>query len=89
MNTIISPNIKKESERIDPAGNIINPKTKQIIKALEPEFIPPIVQPSQEVITTPMENKVGSKIDEMINNLVEKKVAEIVTRKVEEALSKL
>lgn len=39
--TYISPNIKKESVRIDPSGNIINPQNKQILQKNEPEFIPP------------------------------------------------
>ena len=46
MTTIISQNLKKTSERIDPAGNIINPSTKQIIKAIEPEFVAPVTAPS-------------------------------------------
>ena len=86
MTTIISPNIKKISERIDPAGNIINARTKEIIKPVEPEYVPPGVSQG-----TPMANPYPPKlkIDNMINNLVEKKVAEIVTRKVEEALKNL
>ena len=82
---IISPNIKKTSDRIDPAGNVINARTKQIITPVELEYVPPVVEPKVEL---PTETKT-SKIDEMINNLVEKKVAEIVTRKVEEALKNL
>lgn len=41
----ISPNIVKQSDRIDTTGNIINPVTKQIIKKNEPEF----VVPTQEI----------------------------------------
>ena len=78
MNVVISPNIKKESVRIDPAGNIINARTKEIIKPIEPDFVLPT--PVQ-----PIENKVGSKIDEMIN----RKIEELVAKKIEEALSKL
>lgn len=39
-NVIISPNLHKKSEMIDPRGNIINPRTKQIIKAVEQEYQP-------------------------------------------------
>lgn len=40
MVTIISHNLKKTSERIDPQGNIINPKTKQVIAQNNQEYIP-------------------------------------------------
>ena len=43
MNVIVSPNIKRESVRIDPAGNLINPRTRQIEKPVEVEYIPPTV----------------------------------------------
>ena len=44
----ISPNIRKTSDRIDPAGNIINARTKQIIKPVESEYIAPLPQPAPE-----------------------------------------
>lgn len=35
---VVSPNIKKVSERVDSNGNIIDPRTKQVIKRVdEPE----------------------------------------------------
>ncbi len=40
MTTIISPNIKKVSERIDPQGNVIDPRTKQIIQKNEQDYVP-------------------------------------------------
>jgi len=40
MNTIISNNLKRTSERIDPAGNIIDARTKQIIQPVETPYIP-------------------------------------------------
>lgn len=85
---VISPNIKKESVRIDPTGNIINAKTKQIIKPIEPEYMPPVqvVQPVDPVpIDTPQATPPVSKIDEMIN----RKIEEIVAKKIEQALSNL
>lgn len=50
MNTIISPNIKKTSERIDPQGNIINPRTKEIIAPNTQEYIP---TPEEQAIVSP------------------------------------
>ena len=79
MPVVISPNIKKESVRIDPSGNIINPKTRQIIKPVEPEEVSPEVIPTS---VTPAKN---SKIDEMIS----RKIEEIINRKITEALEKL
>ena len=84
--TFISPNIRKVSERINPNGDVINARTKQIIKPVEQEFMPPSTVQMPEI---PIANKVGSKIDEMINNLVEKKVEEIVAKKVSEVLDKM
>ena len=86
MNTIISPNLKRTSERIDPAGNIINARTKEIIKPVEPVYVPPETPVEAPQAPTPIVNeKVGSKIDDMIN----RKIEELVAKKIEEALSKL
>ena len=82
-NVIISPNIRKTSERIDPSGNIINPRTKQVIQHAEPEYAPPVVE---TVIEEVKKETPKSKIDDIINNLVNKKVEELVAKKVEEAL---
>lgn len=38
----LSPNIKKTSQRIDTAGNIIDPKTKQILVPVEKDYVPPV-----------------------------------------------
>lgn len=84
-NVVISPNIKKESVRIDPAGNIINPRTKQIVEPVQQEYVAPVVPVTQPTESVQIENKVGSKIDDMIN----KKIEELVAKKIEEALSKL
>ncbi|MCK9370990.1 hypothetical protein M0R04_13855 [Candidatus Dojkabacteria bacterium] len=84
-NVVISPNIKKESVRIDPAGNVINPRTKQIIQPVAPEYVAPPTVPEP----TPLEKPKISKMDDMINKLVEKKVEAMVAKKIEEALSNL
>ncbi len=40
MAVVISPNIKKESVRINPDGNIIDPKSKKVIQKEEAPYIP-------------------------------------------------
>jgi len=45
MTTIISPNLKRESVRIDTQGNEINPRTKQVINPAETEYVAPPVTP--------------------------------------------
>ena len=42
-NVVISPNIKKESVRINPQGDVINARTKQVIEPVQSEYIPPVV----------------------------------------------
>jgi hypothetical protein len=39
-NVIISPNIKRESVRINPSGDIIDPRTKQILQQNKPDYTP-------------------------------------------------
>lgn len=88
---VVSQNIKRESVRIDPAGNIVNPRTKQIVTPVEAEQFSPVkVETPVEIPTAEIPAvKTPSKIDEMIDRLVEKKVEEMVAKKVEEALSNL
>jgi hypothetical protein len=44
--TYIAKDIKKTSDRIDGmTGNIINPRTKEIITPVEPVFVPPTTPP--------------------------------------------
>lgn len=37
---VISPNIKKESVRINTNGDVIDPRTKQIVSKNEPDYVP-------------------------------------------------
>ena len=55
----VSPNIKKETVRISPNGDFIDPKTKQVIQEVEPEFVAPIEveQPVTQTITEPPKDK--------------------------------
>lgn len=38
----IAPNMKKTSQRIDPNGNIIDPKTKQVLIPVEQDYVPSV-----------------------------------------------
>lgn len=72
MNVVISPNIKRTSVRIDPAGNVIDPRTKQIIQPVEPEYVSPVkdatvVQTPQYVPSEPL--SIQQQIDEAKANL--------------------
>lgn len=89
MNVTISPNIKKVSERIDPQGNIIDARTKQIIEKNEPEPIfteqeaPPItpkIEPQGGGMAEKIQSMVEEKINAKINEIVDKKVAEILSK---------
>lgn len=41
MTVIISPNLKKQSDRIDPMGNIIDKRTKQILEPVTIDDVTP------------------------------------------------
>lgn len=85
-NVVLSPNIRKTSVRINPNGDVIDAKTKQVIEpnvveTVSPEDMKPKVKVEPEEISTPK----TSKIDEMIS----KKIEEIINRKITEALENL
>ena len=50
---VISPDIKKTSQRINFNGDVIDPRTKQVIEAKEQDFTPPTPQPVVEIPQTP------------------------------------
>jgi len=54
MTVVISPNIRKESVRIDPEGNVINARTKQVIEPVTPEYVAPEVAPVVAPVVTPL-----------------------------------
>lgn len=89
MTTVIAKNLHKVTERIDTVGNVIDPRTKQVIVPVDSPYIPTTeelanaVNPQPKVVETT--NAPTSKIDDMIS----KKIEEIINRKIEEALSKL
>lgn len=41
-NVVISPNLKKESVRINPSGDIIDKRTKEVIEPVAQEYVPPV-----------------------------------------------
>lgn len=90
MNTIISPNLKRISERIDPAGNVINPKTKQVIEPVEPEYIPPPEAPQapMPIVNAPSSPlTIQQQIDEAKMNLA--KLEELKKLKIAEMKAQL
>ena len=80
-NVVISPNVKRTSDRIDVNGNVLN-KQKQIIQPVESEYVPPTVA-SMPIM--PVEEPKQSSIEKMI----EAKISALVEKKVEEILSKI
>lgn len=75
MNVIISPNIKKQSDRIDTSGNIIDARTKQILKPNLPDYVfeepaqavAPAVEPKMAPITNAL--SIQEQIDQAKENL--------------------
>lgn len=63
MTVIISPNIKKESARIDPAGNIIDARTKQILKPVTEAYVPPTVTTPTEPVVAPVAPPVAPQVE--------------------------
>jgi hypothetical protein len=40
MSVLISPNVKRESVRMDANGNVFDPKTNQKIRMVDPPYVP-------------------------------------------------
>ena len=79
-NVVISPNIVKTSERINAKGEIIDPKSKRVIKPVEVPYTPPVQSEDK-----PKSDVLGDRIQKMI----EEKVNKIVEAKIEEVLKNL
>ena len=75
MNVIIDPNIKKVSERINPNGDVINPRTKEIITPNLPEYVEPVQtlatvpQPAPQPVSTTL--SIQQQIEEAKKNLAQ------------------
>lgn len=89
-NVTISPNIKKESAFIDPNGNIIDRKTKQIIEENKPDYVPPQKEVKEEnkAIKNPYKNE-GGKLNELIEKKIASKIDEIISKRIDDILGKL
>lgn len=58
MGVFVSPNIQKESVRINTNGDFIDPKTKQVIQEVVPEFVAPVEeQQPVPMVSTPDQTK--------------------------------
>jgi hypothetical protein len=76
-NVYIDPNLRKTSERIDPNGNVINPRTKEVIQPVIEEYVEPTEviteapktspQPLQAPITSSL--SIQEQIDQAKQNL--------------------
>lgn len=63
---VISPSLVKTSDRIDAAGNVIHPVTKQIIQPKEQDYVPPVARepiPTQPIPAQPVATPVMAQID--------------------------
>lgn len=89
MNVVISPNIKRVTERIDTSGNVINPATKQVIvqnvvetvsqEDMQPKAVPSVIS------SNPL--SIQQQIDEAKANLL--KLEELKKLKIEEMKTQL
>lgn len=89
-NVVISPNIKRVTERIDTSGNVINPATKQIIipnivETVSPEDMVPKAITQPVVSSNPL--SIQQQIDEAKANLL--KLEELKKLKIAEMKAQL
>lgn len=91
MNVVISPNIKKESVRIDTSGNIINPRTKEVLQSNAPEYVPTMQEINANIAKqdAPKTDSMSDKINAMVEAKIAEKIDAIVAKRVEEALKNL
>lgn len=85
---IISNDIKKTSARIDPSGNVIDARTKQVIEPVQTEYVPP-AEPIQNAPQAPTANglSIQQQIDEAKANLL--KLEELKKLKIAEMEAQL
>ena len=74
MNVFIDPNLRKTSVRIDPAGNVINPKTKEIITPVIQEYQEPenvVINQAPQTPQSPVKSSLSiqEQIDQAKENL--------------------
>lgn len=89
-NVILSQNIKRVSERIDPSGNVINPVTKQVVIPNTPEYIPTVEDMTPKTVAQPISSSplsIQQQIDEAKANLL--KLEELKKLKIAEMKAQL
>lgn len=96
MNVIISPNIKRQSDRINPNGEVIDPRTRQVIKHSVPEYVPTAEdirvleeKSAQSAVQSPVEkeNPLADMIRTQVQNAVKEAIKDIdISKMVAEAI---
>lgn len=91
MSVIISPNVKKTSERMDSSGNIVNPRTKEVIRGADEGSYQPTQEElnqakPQEVSENPLaqaiKKQVKAAVDDAIRGI---DIAGMVKKAIEES----
>ena len=76
MSVVISPNIRKESVRLNINGDIIDPHTKQVIKPNAPDYIPT----RQEI-----EAQINAPVEEVFRPISTPETKLTISQQIEEA----
>lgn len=89
-NVTISPNIKKESVRINTSGDVINPRTKEVVVENKPEYVPTPEEVSKTVAPAPVitkENPLATAIKAQVQKAVQEQIASIdISKMVSDAI---
>jgi len=90
MSVVIAQNIVKQTERIDSDGNVIDPRTKRIIRPVTADATPaptsapePVQAPAPSVAPTPVSSSMADIIDALARKNVEAIKAQVEARTVE------
>ena len=78
---VISPSPQKTKERINLGGQVIDPKTKQVIKKAETPYVPPIPGVPEEIQKGELEPKPGkleSRMREIAREEAQKLIDELL-----------
>ncbi len=90
MSVVIASNIVKQTERIDSNGNVIDPRTKRIIRPVSVDATPtptstpePVQVPAPSVAPAPVSSSMADIIDALARKNVEAIKAQVEARTVE------
>ena len=90
MSVVIAQNIVKQTERIDSDGNVIDPRTKRIIRPVTADAVPtptsapePVQAPAPSVAPTTVSSSMADIIDALARKNVEAIKAQVEARTVE------